>query len=187
MSQKWKNRATSADCRPRSAPILADFLVGRRLFCRSNQVKIFVDRSADFQRFLSSVKRRAMVARQSADFFEDFFIMISTEGPPIIGRQSADDRQTVGLWHYIKEPSADRRRISVIARLSADYKLWFVLFILFTIRVQCIHINYEIYHAFFFILGFISFDLIWPRVQVISGFCVGFSNWTLRMTFQNKH
>ena len=38
VSKKLENRATSADCRPTSAPILADFLVGRRLFCRSTQV-----------------------------------------------------------------------------------------------------------------------------------------------------
>ena len=51
VSQKWENRATSAECRPTSAPILANFLVGRRLFCRSTQVKSFVDRSANFHRF----------------------------------------------------------------------------------------------------------------------------------------
>ena len=28
--------------------------------------------------------------------FEEIYIMISAEGRPIIGRQSADDRQTVG-------------------------------------------------------------------------------------------
>ena len=47
VSQKLENRATSADCRPTSAPILPDFLVGRQLFCRSTQVKSFVDRSTD--------------------------------------------------------------------------------------------------------------------------------------------
>ena len=117
--------------RPMSAPISADFLVGRRLFCRSTQVKSFVDRSADFQGFC----HRWSVGRWSPDDWptigrlsEDFFIMISAEGRPIIGRQSADDRQTVGRWHFIKEPSADRRRISavirpMIARLSTDHKL----------------------------------------------------------------
>ena len=98
-SKKWENLATSADCRPTSAPILADFLVGRRLFCRSTKVKSFVDRSTDFQGFY----HRLSVGRWSPDdrptigrHFEDFFIMISAVGRPIIGRQSADDRQTVG-------------------------------------------------------------------------------------------
>ena len=98
-SKILENRATSADCRPTSAPILAKFLVGRRLFCRSNQVKIFVDRSADFYGFC----HRWSVGRWSPDNrptvgrrFEQIYIMISAEGRPIIGRQSVDDRQTVG-------------------------------------------------------------------------------------------
>ena len=99
VSKNWENRATSADCRPTSAPILADFLVGRRVFCRSTQVKSFVDRSANFQGFC----HRRSVRRWSPDdrptvgrLFEEIFIMLSAEGRPIIGRQSADDRQTVG-------------------------------------------------------------------------------------------
>ena len=115
-----------------------------------------------------------MVARWSADdrpTFWRFFIMISADGRPIIGRQSADDRQTVGRWHFIKEPSADRRRISavirpMIARLSADHKLWFVLY-----SLQCRYPPYlstHIVHLFHFGIYF-----IWRRVQVISGFCVG--------------
>ena len=142
VSQKWENRATSADCRPTSAPILAIVFVGRLLFCRSTQVKSFVDRSADFHGFC----HRWSVGRWSPDdrptigrHFEDFFIMISAVGRPIIGRQSADYRQTVGRWNFIKEPSADGRRISavirpMIARLSADHKLWIVLYCL-----QCMY------------------------------------------------
>ena len=134
VSKNWENRATSADCRPTSAPILADFLVGRRVFCRSTQVKSFVDRSADFQGFC----HRWSVGRWSPDdrptvgrLFEEIFIMLSAEGRPIIGRQSADDRQTVGRWHFTKEPSVDRLWISavsrpMIARLSTDHKLWFM-------------------------------------------------------------
>ena len=148
VSEKWENRATSADCRPTSAPIFADFLVGRRLFCRSTQVKSFVDRSTDFQVFF----HRWSVGRWSPDdrptigrLFEDFFIMISADGRPIIGRLSADDRQTVGRWHFIKGPSADRRRISavtrpMIARLSADHKPWFVpWFVLYMYCLQCMY------------------------------------------------
>ena len=105
VSKNLENRATSADCRSTSAPIFADFLVGRRVFCRSTQVKSFVDRSADFQGFC----HRRSVGRWSPDdrptvgrLFEEIFIMLSAEGRPIIGRQSADDRQTVGRWHFTK-------------------------------------------------------------------------------------
>ena len=91
---------------------------------------------------------------------DGFFIMISADGRPIIGRQSADDRQTVGQWQFIKEPSADRHRISavwrpIIARLSADHKLWFVLYCL-----QCIYPQWLWnISCIYFIFGFISFDL----------------------------
>ena len=136
VSKSWENRATSADCRPTSAPILADFWVGRRVFCRSTQVKSFVDWSADFQGFY----HRRSVGRWSPDdrptvgrLFEEIFIVLSAEGRPIIGRQSADDRQTVGRLHFTKEPSVDRLWISnvsrpKIARLSTDHKLWFMLY-----------------------------------------------------------
>ena len=170
VSQKWENRATLADCRPTLAPILADVLVGRRLFCRSTQVKSFVDRSADFQGFC----HRWSVGRLSPDdrptigrLFEDFFITISAESRPIIGRQSADDRQTVGRWHYIKEPSADRRRISavirpMIIRLSADHKLWFVLY-----SLQCMYPYYLLnYIMHLLLLEFISFDVVYKLYLV---------------------
>ena len=135
MSKNSENRATSADCRPTSAPILADFLVGRRVFCQITQVQSFVYRSADFQGFC----HRRSVGRWSPDdrprvgrLFEEFFIMLSAEGRPIIGRQSADDRQTVGRWDFTNEPSIDRLWISavsrpMITRLSTDHKLWFML------------------------------------------------------------
>ena len=94
MSQKWENRATTVDCWQTSAPMLADFLVGRLLFCRSTQVKSFVDRSADFHGFC----HRWTVDRWSPDdrptisrLFEDFFTMISADGCPIIWLPSADD------------------------------------------------------------------------------------------------
>ena len=88
-SKTLENRATSADCRPTSVPILAYFLVGRRLFCRSTQVKSFVDRSADFH----WIWHRWSVGRWSPDDrptvsrrFEENFIMKSIKGRPIIGR-----------------------------------------------------------------------------------------------------
>ena len=97
--QKLGKWARSADCQSTSAPIFADFLVGRRVFCRSTQVKSFVDRSADFQGFCHrrSVGRWSPDDRPTVDrLFEEIFIMLSAEGRPTIGRQSADDRQTVG-------------------------------------------------------------------------------------------
>ena len=124
VSKKRENRATSANCRPTSAPILADFLVGRRLFfCRSTKVKSFVDRSADFQGFCHrwsvgrwspddrptfwrffhhdigrrSSDHRASIGRQSPDGRSmTFYQRTVGRQMPDIGRHSADDRQTVG-------------------------------------------------------------------------------------------
>ena len=77
--------------------------------------------------------------------------MISAEGRPIIGRQSADDRQTVGRWHVIEEPSADR--------LSADHKFWFVLY--------CVQYMYAHYLLNYIMqLFYFGIHFIWPRVQV---------------------
>ena len=82
-------------------------------FCRSTQVKSFFDWSPDFHGFC----HRWRVGRWSPDDrltigrrFEEIYIMISAEDRPIIGRQSADDRQTISRWGYIKDSSADRRR-----------------------------------------------------------------------------
>ena len=164
-SKILENRATLADCRPTSAPILADFLVGRRLFCRSTQVKSFVDRSADLQGFC----HRWSVGRWSPDNrptvgrrFEEIFIIISAKSRPIIGRQSTDDRQTVGRCHFIKELSADRRRRSAVnrptvARLSAVHKMWFVFYSLI-MHVSELFI-YEIKSCIYVILGFFRWTL----------------------------
>ena len=78
--------------------IFGRFLVGRRLFCRSTQVKSFVDRSADFYGFCHrwSVGRWSPHDRQTIGrLFEDFFTMISAEGRPIIRRQSAIGRSMI--------------------------------------------------------------------------------------------
>ena len=104
VSQKWENRATSADCRPTSAPILEDFLVGRRLFCRSTQVKSFVDRSADFQRFCHrwSVGRwspddRPTIGRRFEDFLSWYRAKVARSSGvnrPTIARRSVDDNSS---------------------------------------------------------------------------------------------
>ena len=129
--------------------------------CRSTQAKSFVDRSADVQEFC----HRWGVGRWSPDdrpivdrLFEEIYIMKSAGGRPIIGRQSAVDRPTVGWWHFIKEPSADRRRISA----------------LFTMHMA--------YHAL------ILFWNLFHRTSCTSNirFLCWISNWTIRMTFRNK-
>ena len=102
--------------------------------CRSTQVKSFVDRSADFHGFC----HRWSVGRWSPDdrptigrLFEDYFIMISAEGRLIIiGRQSVDDRQTVDDILSKNRRQTDAGYQPMIARLSADHKLWFVLCLL---------------------------------------------------------
>ena len=147
-SKILENRATSADCRPMSAPILAEFLVGRRLFCRSTQVKSFVDRSADFHGFC----HRWSVGRWSPDDrptvgrrFEEIYIMISADWRPIIGRPSADDRQTVGRWGFIKESSADRRRYRpLFGRWSPDCRTMIKCDLCNIFYNACIYFIYEI-------------------------------------------
>ena len=74
-------------------------------FCRSSQVKSFVDQSADYQ----GICHRGSVGQWSPDdlptvgwCFEEIFIMISAEGLPNIGHLLADDHQTVHRWHFIK-------------------------------------------------------------------------------------
>ena len=105
-------------------------------------------------------ENRAIVGRRrhrvwqifwSADnfFVEAPKLKVSLTDPPIfrgfvIGEASGDDRRwsaDIGRWHFIKEPSADRRQISavirpMIARLSANHKLWFVLYYL---QYMCPH------------------------------------------------
>ena len=104
-------------------------------FCRGTQVKSYVNQSADFQGFSYrwSIEWCSPDNQMTIDrHFEEIYIQISADSCPIIGLQWADDRQTVGGWHIIKEMSAYRRRISavilpMITRMSTDHKLWIVL------------------------------------------------------------
>ena len=124
VSKNGENRAPSAECRPTSEAILAIFWLADDFFCRSTEVKSFVDRSNDFQEFC----RRWNVGRWSPDDRPTFWRnsyhdigrrlpdrrasigRLSPDGPsvtfdqrpvgrqtPDIGRHSADDRPTVGL------------------------------------------------------------------------------------------
>ena len=187
-SKILENRATLADCRPTSVPILAEFLVGRRLFCRSTKVKSFVDRSADFHGFC----HRRSVGRWSADNrptvgrrFEEIYVMISAEGRPIIGRQSLDDRQTVGRWGFIKDSSANRRRYRPsFGRWSPDCRpiikcgLCYIFFIMH-VSTLCMELNHALmlfWNSFHWTL---CANIIWRCF-----FCYCWiSKWTIRMTF----
>ena len=165
------------------APILAEFLVGRRLFCRSTNVKSSVDRSADFYGFC----HRWNVGRWSPDdrpavgrCFEEIYIMISAEGRPIIGRQSADDRKTVDQWSLIQESSADRRRYRpLFDRWSPDCRrssnVVCVIFFIMHVSTSCKKFN----HALMLFLDAIHWtNIIWS-------FCCWISNCFIRMTFRN--
>ena len=85
------------------------FGVGRRLFRRSTQLLKKVSLTDDFQVFF--------IGEASGDGRPTFWRNLHHGHglrSPNIERQSADDRQTVGCWHFLKELSADRRRISTV-------------------------------------------------------------------------
>ena len=171
VSQKWENRATSADCRPTSASILAIFLVGRRLFCRSTQVKSFVDRSADFHGFC----HRWSVGRWSPDdrptFWKFFHRDIGRRSPDhraSVGRRSPDGRSMTFYQRSVGRQTPDIGRHSADDRPTVGRSLTLNCIILFTMHVSILIMKY-ITHLFYFGIHF-----IWPRVHLISGFCVGF-------------
>ena len=73
VSQKWENRATSANYRPTSAPILADFLVSRRIFVEAPKLKVSLTDPPIFRGFIiseASGDGRPLIGRQSADILE---------------------------------------------------------------------------------------------------------------------
>ena len=126
----------SSDFDQKSTLISANCLFGNDFFVDAPKLKDSLTDPPIFRGFVIMTVRE-IVKRWSADsrstFFAEFYIMISAEGRPIIGRQSTDDRQTVGRWYFIKEQLPNRRRIStvirpMIARLSADRKHWFVVY-----------------------------------------------------------
>ena len=102
--------------------------------------------------------------------------MISAEGRPIIGRQSADDRQTVGRLCFIKESSADRRRYRPIdGRWSPDCWPIIKCGLCNILYNACIHIMYEIKSFINAIFGFISLDLVYKYIIcffVVFGFLI---------------
>ena len=191
VSEKWENRATSDDCRPnnrpKSAPIFCRFMVGRRFFCRSTQVKSFVDRFTDFQGFCHrwgvghwSPDDRPTVGRH----FKEIYITKSAEGRPIIGRQSDVDRPTVGRWHFIKEPSADRRRYRPsFGRWSLDCRPIINGNLCYIVYNACVRNYYESnIHAF------ILFRDSFHSTSCTSNiwFLWWISYWIIHMRFRNK-
>ena len=179
VSQKWENRATSADCRPTSAPILPDFLIGRRLFCRSTQVKSFVDRSTDFQGFC----HRWSVGRWSPDHRPTIgrhFEVFSSWYRPMVARSSGVYRPTIARRSVDDILSKNRRLTDAgyrpsFGRWSPDCRpiVNFGLYMCFIVYNACIHINYKIrnvYHAFILFLD--SFHLTSCTSNI--WFCVGF-------------
>ena len=98
-------------------------------FCRSTQVKSFVYRSADFH----GICHRWSVGRWSPDdrptFWRNLHHVIGRRLPnhrasirPTIARRSVDDV----LSKNRRQTDAD-----MVARLSADHKMWFVLYSLY--------------------------------------------------------
>ena len=154
VSQKWENWAISADCRPTSVPIVADFMVGRRIFCRNTQVKSFVDRSADFQVFVigeASGDGRLMIGRPSVDFLKIF----SSWYRPKVARSLGVNRPTIARWSVDDILSKNRRKTDAgyrpsFSRWSPDCRsiINVGLYMCYIVYNACIHINYEIYHAF---------------------------------------
>ena len=118
---RWAKNGKIGRRRPTSAPILANFLVGRRLFCRSTQVKSFVDRSADFQGFCHrwSVGRwspddRPTIGRLFWRFFHRDIGRRSPDHRASIGRRSPDGRSMIFYQKSVGRQTTD------IGRHSAD-------------------------------------------------------------------
>ena len=108
VSKIMENRATSADCLPRRHWFWLILWSADDIFVEAPKLKVSLTDPPIFRGFVigeASGDGRPMIGRR----FEEIYLMISVEGRPIIGRQSADNRQTVGRSHFIKEPSADRR------------------------------------------------------------------------------
>ena len=88
---------------------------------------------------------RPMIDRR----LEEFCIMISVKGRQIIGRQSADDRQTVGRRGLTKNR---RQRDAHIGRHSADgcptvgrsLNVIYVIFFIMHVSTLCMKLNHEL-------------------------------------------
>ena len=123
-----------------------------------------------FSGVLSSVKRRAMVAPWSADNRPTLWRFLHHN----VGRRSPDhrvsiDRRSADGWSMIFYQRTVGRQKRDIGRHSADCQSIINFGLCYNVYNACIHINYEIYHAFIYF----GTHFIWPRVLVIFDFCVG--------------
>ena len=148
-SKILENRVKSAYCRPTSAPILVEFLVGRRLFCRSTQVKSFDDRSADFH----GICHRWSVGRWSPDDRSTFWRNLYHD----IGRRSPDNRVSIGR----RSPDGRLKSFYYKSRWSPDCRPIIKCGLYYIFNNVCIHMLYEIKSNINAILGFISLDLVY--------------------------
>ena len=107
----------SAYCQFTSAPIWAEFLVGRRLICQSTQVKSFVDRSADFQGFCHQWSFGGWPPDDWLMFWRNFHHDIGQRSPDhwaSIGGWSPDGRSMTFYQRIIS------RQTYIICRWSPD-------------------------------------------------------------------
>ena len=135
------------------------FLVGRRLFSDAPKLKVSLTDPPIFRDFVI-VEASGDSLRMISQPFEEK-IMISAEGRPIIGCQSADDRQAVGKWHFSKQPSTDK-----LGWWSPDYRP----IINFGLYNACIHNIYEINSC----ICYFGIHFIGPCVQILSVFVFDF-------------
>ena len=123
MSKNLENRATSGDCRPMSAPILADFMVGRRVFCRSTKLKVSLTDPPIFRGFVigeASGDGRPMIGRQSADYLKKFSSCYRPDHRASIGRRSPDGRSMTYYQRTVGRQTLDIGRQSADDRPTVD-------------------------------------------------------------------
>ena len=102
---------------------------------------------------------RPMIGRQSADVLKKLHHDIDRMSPDhraSIGRRSPDGRSIRFYQRIVGRQTPISAVIrSMVARLSADHKMWFAIFF-----NACIHIKYENKSCINIILGLISLDLV---------------------------
>ena len=116
-----------------------------------------------------------MVARWSADnrptFWRFFHHDIGRRSPDhraSIGRRSPDGRSITIYQRTVGRQTPDIGRHTADNRPTVGRSKTLVCVILFTMHVSTIIIKYILH------LLYLGIHFIWPRVQVTSGFCVGF-------------
>ena len=126
---------------------------------------------------------RLMIGRQSADILKIF----SSWYRPTVARSSGVNRPTIARRSVDDILSQNRRQPDAgyrpsFGRWSPDCRPIINFGLCYIVNNACIHINYEIYHAF--ILFWDSFHLTSCTSNIC--FLCWISNWTLRMTSTSK-